>query len=73
MKYFLRKFTKLTRIYLKYIRKIFAGFCSIIPFVKQNSNQYPFAQEKKALGKDWENIGDDLSIAISKYKQKHVK
>lgn len=73
MKIIPRKVTKLIRIYLKYVRKIFAGFCSIIPFVRQDINKYPFAQEKKSLGKDWTNIGDDFAIAISKYKQKYGK
>jgi hypothetical protein len=62
---------KSTRIFIKYLRKFLAGFISITPFVKTNSNQYPFNKENKAIGYDWEVIGEDLNLAIKKYNNKH--
>ena len=58
---------KSVRIYIKYLRKFLAGFVSVVPFVKVNSNSYPFAGENRALGKDWIDVGEDLGLAIKKY------
>jgi hypothetical protein len=46
-----------------------AGFASITPFVKINSNQYPFNKENRAIGDDLAAVGEDFSLAITKNKK----
>lgn len=41
----------------------------MIPFVKANSNSYPFNKEDRAIGYDWVVIGEDLNFAINKYNK----
>jgi len=60
---------KSIRILLKYLRKFLAGFVSITPFVKNNSNPYPFNKEDRAIGYDWIVIGEDLNFTINKYNK----
>jgi len=62
---------KSIRIFIKYLRKFLAGFVSITPFVKANSNQYPFNKENSAIGYDWAVISEDFNLAINKYNSKH--
>ncbi len=60
---------KSIRIFIKYLRKFLSGLISITPFVKINSNQYPFNKENRTLGDDWMVIGQDLNFAIHKYNK----
>jgi hypothetical protein len=62
---------KSIRIFIKYLRKFLAGFVSIIPFVKVNSNSYPFNREDSAIANDWVVVGEDLSLAINKNNNKN--
>lgn len=48
------------------MRKFLAGFVSITPFVKVNSNSYPFNREDHSLNNDWVVVGEDLNLAINK-------
>ncbi|MCE3255107.1 MAG: hypothetical protein K0R25_601 [Rickettsiaceae bacterium] len=57
---------KSIRIFIKYLRKFLAGFASIVPFVRVNSNSYPFNQPDRAISGDWEAVGEDLYLAINK-------
>ncbi len=57
---------KSIRIFIKYLRKFLAGFVSITPFVKINSNSYPFGAEERAMSSDWVMVGEDLNLAINK-------
>ena len=57
------------RTTLKYIRKFFAGFVSIIPFVSTKLRGYPFAKPIYALDKDWLEIGSDIEITTQKTKK----
>ncbi len=54
------------------MRKFLAGFASIIPFVKINSNSHSFGREDHALRNDWVVVGEDLNLAISKHN-KNIK
>ncbi|MES2676699.1 MAG: hypothetical protein V4612_00080 [Pseudomonadota bacterium] len=57
---------KSIRIFIKYLRKFLAGFVSITPFVKINSNEYPFGQADRSMINDWAVVGEDLNLAINK-------
>ncbi|MFT6077296.1 MAG: hypothetical protein ACJA02_000502 [Myxococcota bacterium] len=60
---------KSIRIFIKYLRKFLAGFVSITPFVKINSNQYPFNKENRSVGDDIAAVGEDFALAINKNKK----
>jgi hypothetical protein len=62
---------KSIRIFIKYLRKFLAGFVSITPFVRINSNQYPFNKENRAIGDDLAAVGEDFSLAINKNNKKN--
>ncbi|MFT6105798.1 MAG: hypothetical protein ACJA0S_000325 [Rickettsiales bacterium] len=61
------------RIFIKYLRKFLAGFVSITPFVKINSNEYPFNKENRAIGDDLASVGEDLTLAINKNSKNNDK
>jgi len=64
---------KSIRIFIKYLRKFLAGFASIAPFVKTNSNSYPFNKEDRAIGYDWVVVGEDLNFTINKHNKNTKK
>ncbi len=54
---------------LKYVRKFFAGFISVMPFVSVKLRGYPFAKPIYALDKDWLDIGNDIETTTQKSKK----
>ncbi|MDX2083694.1 MAG: hypothetical protein SFV53_06900 [Rickettsiales bacterium] len=61
--------TKLSRNLIKFIRKFFAGFISVIPFTKTKLNGYTFSRPVTALDQDWLDIGNDIEIAKQNFKK----
>ena len=64
---------KSIRIFIKYLRSFLAGFASVTPFVKINSNFHSLARENNALNKDWISVGEDINLAIKKYGNERKK
>ena len=61
------------RITLKYLRKFFAGFVSITPFVSTKLRGYPFTKPENALNKDWLDIGNDIELTTYKIKSSNER
>ena len=61
------KIYKNFRILLKYLRKFLGAIVTVIPFVKINLRNYPFAKEYKAINQDFLAVGDDIKLVISKH------
>lgn len=62
-------FIKAVLLLLRHIRKFFAGFVSVMPFVRTKLRGYPFAKPIYALDKDWMDIGNDIEIVTKKSKK----
>lgn len=53
-------------------RSFLMGVGSVLSFGFPRIERYSFEYPHKALSDDWRNVGDDLRVAILKYKAEDV-